>query len=165
MSIWGNKKVEQNNDPDSETHPEQGNLFELEFNDYTPSGIGTAHLTGFAIASDAMEYAVKSMRGNISVPVQNPMQVPAAEWFCTNLAEKCGIATPVCKVLKCMSDGEYVFGSRIEHAAWKSGLNAAQWFGLLSNASESLKNSCGLYMHLTSSYTMLIDILTTTYTW
>lgn len=139
MSIWGNKKVAQDSDLENSVEPEQGNLFELEFNDYTPSGIGTAHLTGFAIASDAMEYAVKSTNGNTSVPVQNPMQVPAAEWFCTNLAEKCGIATPVCKVLKCISDGEYVFGSRIEHAAWKSGLNAAQWVGLLSNANEFLK--------------------------
>ncbi|MDF2777702.1 MAG: hypothetical protein K0S90_1225 [Enterobacteriaceae bacterium] len=139
MSIWGHKKVEQENGPENAAQPEQGNLFELEFHDYTPSGIGTAHLTGFAIASDEMEYAVKGMKGNTSVPVQNPSQVPAAEWFCTNLAEKCGIATPVCKVLKCISEGDYVFGSRIEHAAWKSGLNAAQWVQLLSSANESLK--------------------------
>lgn len=139
MSIWGRKKVEQENEPENAAQPEQGNLFELEFHDYTPSGIGTAHLTGFAIASDEMEYAVKGMKGNTSVPVQNPSQVPAAEWFCTNLAEKCGIATPVCKVLKCISEDEYVFGSRIEHAAWKSGLNAAQWVQLLSSANESLK--------------------------
>ncbi len=72
-------------------------------------------------------------------PVQNPTQVPAAEWFCTNLAERCGIATPVCKILKCIADGEYVFGSRIEFSAWKSGLNGPQWINLLANASESLK--------------------------
>ncbi len=139
MSVWGNKKVSQENDPESNEKPEQGNLFELEFNDYTPSGVGTAHLSGFAIASDEMEYAVKGTKGNTSVPVQNPSQVPAAEWFCTKLAELCGIATPVCKVLKCIASDEYVFGSRIEHAAWKTGLNEAKWFHLISQASESLK--------------------------
>ncbi|MCV5334933.1 HipA domain-containing protein, partial [Escherichia coli] len=80
----------------------------------------------------------KSMRSTPPFPVQNPTQVPAAEWFCTNLAEKCGIATPVCKILKCIANGEYVFGSRIEFSAWKSGLNSPQWINLLSNASESL---------------------------
>ncbi|MEY8768990.1 hypothetical protein AB6T85_00855 [Erwinia sp. ACCC 02193] len=129
------------NDEESLLHekPEQGNLFELEFNEYTPSGLGTAHLSGFAIASDEMEYAVKGVEGSTSIPVQNPGQVPAAEWFCTKLAELCGIATPVCKVLKCISDGEYVFGSRIEFSAWKSGLNEAQWLNILFNASDSLK--------------------------
>lgn len=124
---------------DDAAAPEQGNLFELEFNEYTPSNLGTVHLSGFAIASDEMEYAVKSMKAAPPFPVQNPTQVPAAEWFCTNLAEKCGIATPVCKVLKCISDGEYVFGSRIEFSAWKSGLSSPQWVHLLSNANESLK--------------------------
>lgn len=119
--------------------PEQGNLFELEFNNYTPSNLGTVHLSGFAIATDEMEYAVKGTKGSTPFPVQNPLQVPAAEWFCTNLAELCGIATPVCKILKCISDGEYVFGSRIEHAAWKSGLNSAQWFQLLASSNDSLK--------------------------
>lgn len=138
-SIWGSVKVEQDDDFEENSEPEQGHLFELEFSDYTPSGLGTAHLSGFAIASDEMEYAVKSTGGNTPFPVQNPAQVPAAEWFCTNLAEKCGIATPVCKILKCVANGEYAFGSRIEHAAWKSGLNAAQWVQLLSNANESLK--------------------------
>lgn len=124
---------------DGQKEPEQGNLFELEFNDYTPSGMGTAHLSGFAIASDEMEYAVKGTHGPSPIPVQNPTHVPAAEWFCTNLAEKCGIATPVCKILKCLSNGEYVFGSRIEHAAWKTGLSDAKWFHLISSASDSLK--------------------------
>ncbi|SUG32790.1 phage-like protein [Salmonella enterica subsp. arizonae] len=49
------------------------------------------------------------------------------------------LPTPVCKVLKCIADGEYVFGSRIEFSAWKSGLNGPQWINLLANASESLK--------------------------
>lgn len=138
-AIWGGKKLEKEDDPSQNEAPEQGNLFELEFNDYTPSSLGTAHLSGFAIASDEMEYAVKGSTSNITIPVQNPSQVPAAEWFCTNLAERCGIATPVCKVLKCISDGEYVFGSRIELAAWKSGLNDAQWISILFTANESLK--------------------------
>lgn len=138
-SIWRNIKMDQDSDSDAEASPEQGNLFELEFNEYTPSNGGTVHLSGFAIASDEMEYAVKGTKSTTPFPVQNPTQVPASEWFCTNLAEKCGIATPVCKVLRCISDGEYVFGSRIELAAWKSGLNAPQWIGLLSVASDSLK--------------------------
>ncbi len=138
-SSWGSLKVKNESGAESDITPEQGNLFELEFNEYTPSSGGTAHLSGFAIASDEMEYAVKSTSASSPFPVQNPSQVPAAEWFCTNLAEKCGIATPVCKILKCIADGEYVFGSRIEFSAWKSGLNVPQWIGLLSTASESLK--------------------------
>lgn len=137
-SIWG-VKVEQDDDFEQNNKPEQCYLFELEFSDYTPSGLGTAHLSGFALASDEMEYAVKGAGGNTPFPVQNPTQVPAAEWFCTNLAERCGIATPVCKILKCVSNNEYVFGSRIEHAAWKSGLSDSQWIQLLSSASDSLK--------------------------
>ncbi|MGK9173358.1 HipA domain-containing protein [Yokenella regensburgei] len=139
MSGWRNTKVAQENEPENSELPEQGNLFELEFNDYTPSGLGTVHLSGFAVASDEMEYAVKGTNGSTPFPVQNPTQVPAAEWFCTCLAEKCGIATPVCKVLRCIADGNYVFGSRIEHAAWKLGLSAPQWLGILTNASDSLK--------------------------
>ena len=139
-SIWGKKLMTKEQEPNTdEVKPEQGSLFELEYHEYTPSSLGTAHLSGFAIATDEMEYAVKSMRSTPPFPVQNPTQVPAAEWFCTNLAEKCGIATPVCKILKCIANGEYVFGSRIEFSAWKSGLNSPQWINLLSNASESLK--------------------------
>jgi len=140
MSLFlGKQNMAEKKDPDSEAAPEQGNLFELEFNEYTPSNLGTVHLSGFAIASDEMEYAVKSMRAAPPFPVQNPTQVPASEWFCTNLAEKCGIATPVCKVLRCISDSEYVFGSRIEFSAWKEGLNVPNWIALLSDASDSLK--------------------------
>ncbi|HBW4032375.1 TPA: hypothetical protein ME313_004864 [Klebsiella pneumoniae] len=139
-SLWGKKQMAEEQDPsNSEPDPEQGSLFELEFNEYTPSNLGTVHLSGFAIATDEMEYAVKSMKAAPPFPVQNPTQVPAAECFCTNLAERCGIATPVCKILKCIADGEYVFGSRIEFSAWKSGLNGPQWINLLANASESLK--------------------------
>ena len=139
MSVkWRGLALNNENLPQEDDQPEQGNLFELEFNNYTPSNLGTVHLSGFAIASDEMEYAVKST-GGLSAPGLNPLQVPASEWFCTKLAELCGIATPVCKVLKCISDGEYVFGSRIEQVAWKSGLNSAQWVQLLSNANESLK--------------------------
>ncbi len=138
-SMWRGSPVEQDDNQNQDPAPEQGNLFELEFNDYTPSSLGTVHLSGFAIASDEMEYAVKGTNNHIPLPVQNPSHVPASEWFCTNLAERCGIATPVCKVLKCISDGEYVFGSRIEFSAWKSGLNEAQWLNILFNASDSLK--------------------------
>ena len=131
--------MDKQDDLGDKAEPEQGNLFELQFNDYTPSNLGTAHLSGFAIASDEMEYAVKGMSSSSPIQVQNPTQVPAAEWFCTNLAERCGIATPVCKILRCISDGEYVFGSRIELAAWKSGLNDAQWISILHTANDSLK--------------------------
>lgn len=133
------KALDNENLPQESKRPEQGYLFELEFNNYTPSNLSTAHLSGFAVASDEMEYAVKGTKSSIPFQVQNPLQIPAAEWFCTKLAELCGIATPVCKVLKCISDGEYVFGSRIEHAAWKNGLNSAQWLQLLGTATESLK--------------------------
>ncbi|MBT0318712.1 hypothetical protein KWH83_16560 [Morganella morganii] len=124
---------------DSLQNTEQGELFQLEFTDYTPSSLGTVHLSGFAIASDEMEYAVKSVNSGITIPVVNPSQVPASEWFCTSLAELCGIATPVCKILKCLSSGEYVFGSRIELSAWKTGLNDVEWIGILTNASDGLK--------------------------
>lgn len=137
--MWGKTMKKDDESPIQETNPEQGNLFELEFHDYTPSNLGTAHLSGFAIASDGFEYAVKATSTVSPIPVQNSSQVPAAEWFCTNLAEKCGIATPVCKVLKCISDGDYVFGSRIELAAWKSGLNNAQWLDILTTANTVLK--------------------------
>ncbi|EOZ4983041.1 hypothetical protein ACQRUM_000553 [Proteus mirabilis] len=122
-----------------QTSAEQGQLFQLEFTDFTPSSLGTVHLSGFAIASDEMEYAIKSMNSGIPIPVSNPNQVPASEWFCTCLAELCGIATPVCKILKCLSNGEYVFGSRIELAAWKTGLNDVQWINILSSANDGLK--------------------------
>ncbi|SUG32791.1 phage-like protein [Salmonella enterica subsp. arizonae] len=47
-SLWGKKQMTEEQDPNnSEPDPEQGSLFELEFNEYTPSNLGTVHLSGF----------------------------------------------------------------------------------------------------------------------
>lgn len=52
-SIWGKKLMTKEQEPNTdEVKPEQGSLFELEFHEYTPSSLGTAHLSGFAIATD-----------------------------------------------------------------------------------------------------------------
>lgn len=94
-------------------------LFSLEIIELRPViAPDTAHLRHTAIASDGCEYAVKGVHDGDSSPVKvpSPMLVPAAEWFCTKLAEVSGIPTPTCRILR-GSDGEFLFGSQYELSA------------------------------------------------
>lgn len=96
---------------------EQTELFGLEVVQWINTGAKTAHLRAFAIASDGFEYAVKRTSDGVNSRVKFPNQIPASEWFCYKLAEKCGIATPPCRILYDEAKDEYVFGSRIELAS------------------------------------------------
>ncbi|HHF3018215.1 TPA: hypothetical protein ACPJ0R_001199 [Vibrio diabolicus] len=102
-----------------DTPPEQENLFGLEIVEWSEANTGTVHLKAFALASDGMEYAIKRVSDGVDsgAKVKFPKLIPASEWFCYKLAEKCGIATPVCRLLFDPETKEYVFGSRIELAA------------------------------------------------
>ncbi|WP_273840315.1 hypothetical protein [Providencia rettgeri] len=108
---------------DQDRNPEQISvqepLFSLEIIELRPViDPSTAHLRHTAIASDGCEYAVKGVNdGDEShVRVPSPMLVPAAEWFCTKLAEVSGIPTPTCRIIR-NSNGEFLFGSQYELSA------------------------------------------------
>ncbi len=109
---------------------EQQELFGLDIVEWTNSGTETAHLKSFAIASDGMEYAVKRViDGQESqLKVKQPLLIPASEFLCYKLAEKCGISTPQCRLLLDKENGEYVFGSQIETGAIGANQNCANLF-------------------------------------
>jgi hypothetical protein len=57
---------------------------------------------------DGCDYVIKDGKTGGSVPA-----TPHSEWFCTELANMIGIASPECKIVT-MSDGTFAFGSRWE---------------------------------------------------
>jgi hypothetical protein len=60
---------------------------------------------------DGCDYVIKDGKTGGSKPA-----TPHSEWFCTQLAETIGIASPGCKIVK-MADGTLAFGSR-----WEGGI-------------------------------------------
>lgn len=112
------------------TPQEQRELFGLDIIEWTNSGTETAHLKSFAIASDGMEYAVKRViDGQESqLKVKQPLLIPASEFVCYKLAEKCGISTPPCRLLRDTENNEYVFGSQIETGAIDANKNCVNLF-------------------------------------
>jgi hypothetical protein len=120
---------------------EQNPLFGLEVVEWTPPNGDTAHLNSFAIATDGLEYAVKSIHDceKSKIKVSVPNQIPSAEWFCTKLAELCYIPTPTCRKLYEPLSKEYLFGSKIELAAYRQSLDLGQWLQILRTATELMK--------------------------
>ncbi len=95
-------------------------LLSLEVVSMRPALGGTAHLKNTVIASDGLEYAVKSVVDGETSELKglpNPKQIPASEWLCTRLGEMCGLPTPPCRVIYDNSTKEYLFGSRYDLAA------------------------------------------------
>jgi len=95
-------------------------LLSLEVVSMRPALGGTAHLKNTVIASDGLEYAVKSVKDGDTSELKglpNPKQIPASEWLCTRLGEMCGLPTPPCRVIYCTTTDEYFFGSRYDLAA------------------------------------------------
>ncbi|CAI0874006.1 Uncharacterized protein related to capsule biosynthesis enzymes [Serratia plymuthica] len=95
-------------------------LLSLEVVSMRPALGGTAHLKNTVIASDGLEYAVKSVNDGETSELKglpNPKQIPASEWLCTRLGEMCGLPTPPCRVIYCAATDEYFFGSRYDLAA------------------------------------------------
>lgn len=126
----------QNNNPlgsEPQSPTESQPLFGLEIVEWTPPNGTTGHLRSFAIANDGLEYAIKSIQDGqySSLSVQSPELVPASEWFCTKLAEICGLPSPPCRVLFEPESNQHVFGSRIDLAAYRGALNLPQWKNLL----------------------------------
>jgi len=127
---------------DSKEVVEQDDLFGIEITELLPANSNTAHLQSFAIGSDGFEYAVKTVNDGILSPikVKYPKLIPATEWLCYKIAEKVGIATPTCRILKNGVDNEYVFGSRIELSANKNALQITGWLKILENSEQNLVN-------------------------
>ncbi|MBT1732031.1 hypothetical protein KK088_07020 [Enterobacter asburiae] len=128
-----------NNNPSEDGHQsptEPRPLFGLEIEEWTPPNGATGHLRSFAIANDGLEYAVKSIQdGQVSnLSVQSPELVPAAEWLSSKLAEACGLPSPPCRILLEPESNQYVFGSRIDLAAYRGALEVPQWRNLLENS-------------------------------
>jgi hypothetical protein len=121
---------------------EQDDLFGIEITELIPASTNTAHLHSFAIGSDGLEYAVKTVDdGTLStIKVKYPKLIPATEWLCYKIAEKVGIATPVCRILKNGVTNEYVFGSRIELSANTNPLKITGWLKILENSEQNLVN-------------------------
>ena len=95
-------------------------LLSLEVVSMRPVLGGTAHLKNTVIASDGLEYAVKSVTDGETSELKglpNPRQIPASEWLCTRLGELCGLPTPPCRVIYDPGSKEYFFGSRYDLAA------------------------------------------------
>ncbi len=95
-------------------------LLSLEVVSMRPALGGTAHLKNTVIASDGLEYAVKSITDGETSELKglpNPKQIPASEWLCTRLGEMCGLPTPPCRVIYDVASNEYFFGSRYDLAA------------------------------------------------
>ncbi|ARD63558.1 hypothetical protein Y71_15050 [Kosakonia radicincitans DSM 16656] len=123
----------------SPTEPQP--LFGLEIEEWTPPNGSTGHLRSFAIANDGLEYAIKSLEDGqaSSLNVYSPELVPAAEWFCSKLAEACGLPSPPCRILLEPVSNQYVFGSRIDLAAYRGALEIPQWRNLLVNSNVQMR--------------------------
>lgn len=133
-----------NNSPseDSRQSPtEPQPLFGLEIEEWTPPNGSTGHLRSFAIANDGLEYAIKSLEDGqaSSLNVYSPELVPAAEWFCSKLAEACGLPSPPCRILLEPVSNQYVFGSRIDLAAYRGALEIPRWRNLLVNSNVQMR--------------------------
>lgn len=95
-------------------------LLALEVESMRPALGGTAHLKNTVIASDGLEYAVKSISDGETSAIKglpNPRQIPASEWMCTRLGEMCGLPTPICRVIYDAPSNQHFFGSRYDLAA------------------------------------------------
>ncbi len=95
-------------------------LLSLEVVSMRPALSGTVHLKNTVIASDGLEYAVKSLKDGETSELKglpNPRQIPASEWLCTRLGEMCGLPTPPCRVILNTATNEHLFGSRYDLAA------------------------------------------------
>lgn len=95
-------------------------LLALEVEIMRPALGGTAHLKNTVIASDGLEYAVKSILDGETSELKglpNPRQIPASEWLCTRLGEMCGLPTPICRVIYDNASDQHFFGSRYDLAA------------------------------------------------
>lgn len=95
-------------------------LLSLEVESMRPVLGGTAHLKNTVIASDGLEYAVKSIFDGETSDLKglpNPRQIPASEWLCTRLGEMCGLPTPICRVIYDKATDQHFFGSRYDLAA------------------------------------------------
>lgn len=84
----------------------------------TPVDLGTGDCGQIAQGEDGCDYVIKDAS-------THPL-IPHAEWFCTELGERIGIAAPAHKVM-IMLDGTMAFGSR-----WAGGTlspdGAAPWY-------------------------------------
>ncbi|MCS2146885.1 HipA domain-containing protein [Scandinavium manionii] len=111
-------------------------LFGLEIVEWTPPNGTTGHLRSFAKADDGLEYAIKRIEdGQVSnLNIHSPELIPAAEWFCSKLAEACGLPSPTCRILLDPENNQSVFGSRIDLAAYRGSLGIPQWRKLLNDS-------------------------------
>jgi hypothetical protein len=73
-----------------------------------PANLGTADCGQICHCDDGCAYVIKDGKSGGSVPL-----TPHSEWFCTQLADLLGIASPQCKIIK-MDDSSFTFGSRWE---------------------------------------------------
>lgn len=135
--MQNNKPSEEERQSPTEPRP----LFGLEIEEWTPPNGATGHLRSFAIANDGLEYAIKSLEdGQASnLNVHSPELVPSAEWFCSKLAEACGLPSPPCRILLEPVSNQYVFGSRIDLAAYREALEMPQWHRLLTESNVQMR--------------------------
>jgi hypothetical protein len=73
-----------------------------------PANLGSADCGQTCRCDDGCDYVIKDGKSGGSVPL-----TPHSEWFCTQLADLIGIASPQCKIIE-MGDGSFTFGSRWE---------------------------------------------------
>lgn len=136
------EEIEKNNlEPDKQISTQE-DFFGLEVDYYRPALLGTAHLRRTAIASDSQEYAIKGITDGEASKINPgifPTQIPASELLCTKLAEKCGLPTPPCRVLKDKSTGEFFFGSRYDLAASATPVQQIEFIDCLQGNSQLLR--------------------------
>ncbi|CAI1604749.1 Uncharacterized protein related to capsule biosynthesis enzymes [Serratia ficaria] len=119
----------------------QDDFFGIEVDRYRPA-LGTAHLRRTAIASDSLEYAIKGISDGEASNIYSgvfPKQIPAAEWLCTKLAQRCGLPTPQCNVIKDPSTNEYFFGSRYDLAASSTPVQITEFISALQDSPPLLR--------------------------
>ncbi len=117
-------------------------LLSLEVISMRPALGGTAHLKNTVIASDGLEYAVKSVTDGDTSELKglpNPKQIPASEWLCTRLGEMCGLPTPPCRVIYDSGSSDYLFGSRYDLAATSKPEDEINFAASLMSSSSILR--------------------------
>src|ERR1700732_4184850 len=86
-----------------------------------PANLNSADCGQICRCDDGCDYVIKDGKSGGSVPL-----TPHSEWFCTQLADLIGIASPQCKIIE-MGDGSFTFGSRWEGGVVRPPMGGDWW--------------------------------------
>ncbi len=106
-----------------------------------PANLGTADCGLICRGDDGCDYVIKDNKTGGSVAL-----TPHSEWFCTQLGELVGIASPQCKIVE-MSDSTFTFGSRWEGGVIKQTVGG-NWWDKVKSGDIKLDDIKGALSHI-----------------